>query len=187
MASPKKLNQKETETLLNLLQNRFEKNMHRHQSLEWSLVLKKLEQQPEKLLSLQEMEHTGGEPDVVVLEPKDKEFLFIDCAAESPKGRRSLCYDRQAWEERKENKPQGSALEMATEMGIELLDESQYRQLQQLEAFDLKTSSWVQTPEEIRKLGGALFCDRRYDAVFVYHNGAQSYYAARGFRGALQV
>ncbi|MER2996362.1 DUF4256 domain-containing protein [Pontibacter populi] len=175
------------EELLHTLQTRFEKNMARHKGIEWSSVQARLEANPEKLWSLSEMERTGGEPDVVGYDAGTDKYTFYDCAAESPKGRRSLCYDHQALEERKEHKPENSAVEMATDMGIQLLTEAQYRELQQLGKFDLKTSSWVQTPSEIRKLGGALFCDRRYDTVFLYHNGAQSYYAARAFRGALKV
>jgi len=161
--------------------------MNRHKGLEWSKVQAKLEANAEQLWSLNEMERTGGEPDVVGYDKKTGEYIFYDCAAESPKGRRSICYDREALEARKENKPKDSAINMATAMGIELLTEEQYRELQKLGSFDLKTSSWVKTPAEIRKLGGALFCDRRYDTVFLYHNGADSYYAARGFRGSLRV
>jgi hypothetical protein len=173
--------------LLNTLQSRFEKNMHRHKGIKWNDVQAKLESNGEKLKSLQAMEDTGGEPDVVGYEKKSNEFIFFDCAAESPKDRRSTCYDRAALESRKENKPENNAIDMAAAMGIEILTEEQYRELQQLEEFDLKTSSWIQTPAEVRKLGGALFCDRRYNKVFTYHNGAQSYYAARGFRGSLRV
>jgi len=175
------------EELLQTLKARFEKNMSRHTGLEWADVQAKLEANPEKLWSLHEMEETGGEPDVVGHDSKTGEYIFYDCSAESPKGRRSVCYDREALESRKEHKPKNSAAEMAAAMGIELLTEEQYRELQQLGNFDMKTSSWVLTPERIRKLGGALFCDRRYDTVFVYHNGAESYYAARGFRGSLRV
>lgn len=171
--------------LLTILQARFEKNMHRHKGIQWSKVEAQLKANPDKLYSLDLMEETGGEPDVIGQE--SGKFIFCDCAAESPKGRRSLCYDQQALESRKEHKPQNSAVTMADEMGIEILTESQYRELQQLEAFDLKTSSWVKTPDAIRKLKGALFCDRRYDTVFTYHNGAESYYAARGFRGILKI
>jgi len=178
---------KEREELLGALKARFEKHMDRHKGLEWSKVQAKLEANPEKLWSLNEMEKTGGEPDVVGHDKKSGEYVFYDCSAESPKGRRSVCYDRQALDARKENKPKTSAMDMATEMKIELLSEEQYRELQKLGEFDLKTSSWVQTPAEIRKRGGALFCDRRYDQVFLYHNGADSYYAARGFRGSLKV
>jgi Protein of unknown function (DUF4256) len=177
----------QAEELLNTLKVRFEKNQNRHQGLEWANVLAKLEANPEKLSPLYEMEKTGGEPDVVAYDSNTDEFLFYDCAAESPKGRRSLCYDLEALESRKEFKPENTAVDMAAEMGIELLDEAQYRALQQLGQFDAKTSSWIKTPVSIRKLGGALFADFRYGAVFVYHNGAQSYYAARGFRGALRV
>lgn len=161
--------------------------MNRHQGLEWSKVQTKLEANPEKLWSLSEMERTGGEPDVVSYDEKTDEYIFFDCAAESPKGRRSVCYDREALESRKKHKPETSAMDMAAAMGIELLTEEQYRALQQLGEFDLKTSSWIQTPPDIRKRGGALFCDRRYEHVFVYHNGAESYYASRGFRGWLKV
>ncbi|MGJ3248788.1 MAG: DUF4256 domain-containing protein [Elainellaceae cyanobacterium] len=175
------------EELLRTLKARFEKNMNRHQGLEWVKVQAKLEANPEKLWSLNEMERTGGEPDVVGHDTETGEYIFYDCSAESPKGRRSLCYDREALEARKEHKPENSAIEMAVAMGIELLTEEQYRELQKLGNFDLKTSSWVKTPVNIRKLGGAIFCDRRYDTVFVYHNGAESYYAARGFRGLLRV
>jgi len=173
--------------LLTTLKARFDKNMRRHKGLEWARVQAKLEANPEKVWSLSEMESTGGEPDVVGLEKKTGEVIFYDCSAESPKGRRSVCYDREALDARKEHKPKDSAIDMATAMGIELLTEEQYRELQKLGEFDTKTSSWVKTPSEIRKLGGALFCDRRYDHVFVYHNGADSYYAARGFRGSLKV
>jgi Protein of unknown function (DUF4256) len=173
--------------LLGVLKARFEKNMNRHKSLAWAQVHAKLEANPEKLWSLSEMEGSGGEPDVVGHDKKTGEYIFCDCSAESPKGRRGLCYDREALESRKENKPKGSAVAMADAMGVELLTEEQYRELQKLGEFDIKTSSWVQTPSAIRKLGGALFCDRRYDTVFVYHNGAESYYAARAFRGSLSV
>jgi hypothetical protein len=182
-----KLSPKKYEVLLEVLKTRFEKNMSRHKGLDWSKVQARLEASVEKLWSLNEMERTGGEPDVVGRDEKTGEYIFYDCSAESPNDRRSLCYDRAAWESRKENKPKNSAVNLATAMGIELLTEEQYRALQQLGKFDLKTSSWVKTPEAIRKLGGALFCDRRYDTVFVYHNGAESYYAARGFRGMLKV
>ena len=177
----------ERDELLRTLKARFEKNMNRHKGLEWAKVQARLEAHAEKLRSLHEMERTGGEPDVVGHDEKTGEYIFYDCSAESPKERRSLCYDREALDSRKENKPENNAVEMAAAMGIELLTEEQYRELQKLGEFDLKTSSWVQTPSPIRKLGGALFCDRRYDHVFVYHNGAQSYYAARGFRGSLRV
>jgi hypothetical protein len=173
--------------LLETLKDRFKKNMSRHEGIVWAEVQAKLEENIEKLWSLNEMEKTGGEPDVVGLDPETGEYLFYDCSAESPKERRSVCYDREALEARKKHKPENSVMDMATAMGIELLTEEQYRELQKLGNFDLKTSSWVQTPENIRKLGGALFCDRRYDTVFVYHNGADSYYAARGFRGSLRV
>lgn len=178
---------KEQEALLKTLKARFEKNMSRHKGLEWAKVQARLEANPRKLRSLNEMETTGGEPDVVDHDKKSGEYIFYDCSAESPKGRRSVCYDREALEARKEHKPKDSAINMATAMGIELLTEEQYRELQKLGEFDLKTSSWVKTPPEIRKLGGALFCDRRYDHVFLYHNGADSYYAARAFRGSLRV
>ena len=178
---------KEHEELLKTLKARFEKNMNRHKGLEWSKVQAKLEANPKKLRSLNEMETTGGEPDVVGHNKKSGEYIFYDCSAESPKGRRSVCYDREALEARKEHKPKDSAMNMAAAMGIELLTEEQYRELQKLGNFDLKTSSWVKTPPEIRKLGGALFCDRRYDHVFLYHNGADSYYGARAFRGSLRV
>lgn len=187
MKTAKDMKAKQREELLNLLQARFEKNMNRHQGLAWEKVQARLEASPEKLWSLNEMEATGGEPDVVGVDKKSGEFIFYDCSAESPKGRRSLCYDRAALESRKEHKPANSVLDIAAAMGIELLSEEQYRELQKLGNFDLKTSSWVQTPADIRKLGGALFCDRRYGKVFVYHNGAESYYAARGFRGSLIV
>jgi hypothetical protein len=183
----KQLPAAQREALLNTLKARFEKNMHRHKSLDWAKVLARLEDNPEKLWSLNEMEDTGGEPDVVGYDKKTGEFIFYDCSAETPKGRRNLCYDREALESRKEHKPEDSAIDMAAAMGIALLTEAQYRELQQLGNFDTKTSSWVQTPAAIRRLGGALFCDRRYDHVFLYHNGASSYYAARGFRGALSI
>jgi len=181
----KKLPPDQTKQLFGILKARFEKNPGRHKGLDWTKVEAKLEESPEKLVSLYEMEQTGGEPDVIGQE-KTGEYLFVDCAAESPKGRRSLCYDDEALDSRKENKPEGSALGMAAAMGVELLTEEQYRNLQKLGVFDTKTSSWIQTPAGIRKLGGALFCDRRYDTVFMYHNGAESYYAARGFRGMLR-
>jgi len=173
--------------LLKTLKLRFEKNMNRHNSLEWTKVQAKLETNTEKLYSLNEMEITEGEPDVVGYDKKTGEYIFYDCSAESPKGRRSICYDHEALEKRKEHKPENSAIEMAADMGIELLTEEEYRELQQLGKFDTKTSSWIKTPADIRKLGGALFCDRRYNTVFLYHNGADSYYAARGFRGSLRV
>jgi len=172
---------------LGTLEARFKKNKHRHKDVEWDKVQEKLEAHPGKLWSLYEMEQTGGEPDVTGYDKSTSSYIFVDCSAESPKGRRSLCYDRNALESRKENKPADNVLDMAEAMGIELLTEEAYRSLQQSEAFDTKTSSWVQTPADIRKLGGALFCDRRYDTVFLYHNGAESYYAARGFRGLLKV
>lgn len=175
------------EELLEVLKARFEKNMNRHEGLEWAEVQAKLEANPEKLWSLNEMEVTGGEPDVVGQDEEKGEYIFCDCSAESPKGRRSVCYDREALESRKKNKPENNAMDMAAAMGIELLTEEQYRALQKLENFDKKTSSWVQTPSVIRELGGAIFCDYRYGHVFVYHNGADSYYAARGFRGSLRV
>jgi len=173
--------------LLGALKARFEKNLNRHQGLEWPGVQAKLEANAGKLWSLNEMETTGGEPDVVGQDKKTSEYIFYDCSAESPKGRRSLCYDREALESRREAKPKNSAMDMAIAMGIDLLTEEHYRELQKIGKFDTKTSSWVKTPAAIRKLGGALFCDRRYEAVFVYHNGAESYYAARGFRGSLRV
>lgn len=173
--------------LLRTLQARFEKNMNRHPGLDWAGVQSRLEANPEKLWSLHEMERTGGEPDVVGFDSQTGEYIFVDCSPESPKGRRSLCYDPEALESRKEHKPAGSAVGMAAAMGIELLSEQEYRDLQKLGAFDTKTSSWVQTPPEIRRLGGAMFCDRRYNTVWTYHNGAESYYAARGFRGLLRV
>jgi hypothetical protein len=183
----KELSAKQREDLLNTLKARFEKNMNRHKGIEWAKVQAKLEANSEKLWSLNEMERTGGKPDVVGHDKKTGEYIFFDCSAESPQGRRSFCYDREALEARKEHKPENSAIDMAASMGIELLTEEQYRELQKLENFDSKTSSWVKTPADIRKLGGALFCDRRYDTVFVYYNGAESYYAARGFRGSLRV
>jgi len=183
----KELSSEQREELLRALKARFEKNMNRHKGLEWSKVQAKLEANTGKLWSLNEMERTDGEPDVVGYDKKTGEYIFYDCSAESPKGRRSFCYDRKALEARKEFKPENNAIDMATVMGIELLTEEQYRELQQLGNFDTKTSSWVKTPSKIRKLGGALFCDRRYDTVFVYHNGAESYYAARAFRGSLKV
>jgi hypothetical protein len=188
MDSKKKgLSPEQREELLRALKARFEKNMNRHQGLAWAQVQAKLEANAEKLWSLHEMERTGGEPDVVAHDKKTGEYIFYDCSAESPKDRRSLCYDREALESRKEHKPADSAIDMAAAMGMELLTEEQYRELQKLGNFDTKTSSWVKTPAAIRKLGGALFCDRRYDTVFLYHNGAESYYAARGFRGSLRV
>ncbi|HVS92746.1 MAG TPA: DUF4256 domain-containing protein [Mucilaginibacter sp.] len=175
------------EELLNILETRFNKNIHRHKGLEWANVQAKLEANPGKLWSLDDMETTGGEPDAVDYDKSTGEYIFYDCSPESPKGRRNLCYDREALDARKQFKPANSAVDVAAEMGIELLNEEQYRELQQLGEFDTKTSSWIQTPARIRKLGGALFCDRRFDTVFVYHNGAESYYAARGFRGSLRV
>ncbi|MBI4019556.1 MAG: DUF4256 domain-containing protein [Candidatus Aenigmarchaeota archaeon] len=183
----KELSPKQREELLRALQARFEKNTNRHKDLEWAKVQARLEANSGKLRSLNEMERTGGEPDVVDYNKKTGEYIFCDCSAESPKGRRSVCYDHEALESRKEHKPENSAIGMATEMGIELLTEEQYRELQKLGKFDTKTSSWVKTPSDIRKLDGALFADRRYGHVFVYHNGAESYYVARGFRGELRV
>lgn len=183
----KNLSAKEREELLETLQERFQKNMNRHKGLDWSDVQAKLEDDPAKLWSLSEMESSGGEPDVIGYDKKKREFIFVDCSPETPKGRTSVCYDRNGLESRKEHKPKNNAVDMASSMGIEILTEEQYRRLQKLGEFDTKTSSWVETPADIRKLGGALFCDRRYGHVFVYHNGAQSYYAARGFRGALRV
>lgn len=175
------------EELLYTLKARFEKNTNRHKSIKWDEIQKKLEANAKKLWSLNEMEKTAGEPDVVGLDQKTGEYIFFDCSAESPSGRRSLCYDREALESRKKHKPENNVLDMAAAMGIELLTEEQYRELQKIVEFDLKTSSWVKTPEKIRKLGGAIFCDRRYDTVFTYHNGAESYYASRGFRGVIQI
>ena len=183
----KDLSPKQHEELLTALKARFEKNRNRHKGIEWAQVQAKLEAHPEKLWSLHEMERTGGEPDVIGQDKQTGEYVFYDCSAESPKARRSVCYDREALESRKEHKPENNAIDMAAAMGIELLTEEQYRELQTLGNFDTKTSSWVKTPPAIRKLGGALFCDRRYDTVFVYHNGAQSYYSNRGFRGSLKV
>ncbi|QOV12617.1 DUF4256 domain-containing protein [Viridibacillus arvi] len=183
----KELSQEQCEELLRTLKARFEKNMNRHKGLEWAKVQAKLEATTEKLWSLNEMEVTGGEPDVVSHDNKTGEYIFYDCSVESPKGRRSVCYDREALESRKNHKPENNAIDMATAMGIELLTEEEYRELQKLGNFDMKSSSWVQTPANIRKLGGAIFCDYRYETVFVYHNGAESYYAARGFRGSLRV
>jgi hypothetical protein len=187
MENQKELSPEQQEELLSTLKARFEKNKSRHEGLEWAKVQARLEANAEKLWSLYEMERTGGEPDVIDHDPNSDEYIFCDCSAESPSGRRSLCFDHAALESRKENKPANSAMNMAAAMGIEIFTEEKYRALQQLIKFDLKTSSWVKTPAEIRKLGGALFCDRRYDTVFVYHNGAESYYAARGFRGSLRV
>lgn len=183
----KKLNPEQREELLNILQTRFEKNINRHASLDWAKIQAKLEAYPEKIWSLNEMEQTGGEPDCVGFDKITREYIFYDCSLESPKERRSLCYDRQALDARKENKPKDCVLDRAASMGVELLTEEQYRNLQQLGKFDTKTSSWIQTPLAIRKLGGALFADFRYDHVFIYHNGAESYYAARGFRTCLRV
>lgn len=183
----KKLPSGQQEELLGALKARFDKNMNRHKNVEWVKLQEKLEANLEKLWSLSEMERTGGEPDVVGFDREAGEYIFYDCSAESPKGRRSICYDREALESRKAHKPENSAVEMANSMGIEILTEEQYRELQQLGNFDAKTSSWVKTPSDIRNLGGALFCDRRYDHVFVYHNGAESYYSARAFRGLLRV
>jgi len=183
----KELPAEQREALLKTLKARFEKNMNRHKGLEWAKIQAKLDAQPEKLWSLNEMESTGGEPDVVGYDKQADEYLFYDCSAESPKGRRSICYDRQALDARKKFKPENSALDMAADMGVEILTEAQYRELQTLGEFDTKTSSWVETPPDIRALGGAIFCDRRYNTVFVYHNGADSYYGARGFRGSLRV
>jgi hypothetical protein len=185
--SNKKLQPEQRKELLNVLKSRFEKNMNRHRGLSWADVQARLESKSEKLWSLNEMEESGGEPDVIGLDKKTGEYNFYDCSAESPKGRRSICYDGDALESRKEHKPANSAVEMAREMGIELLSEDQYRDLQKVGKFDTKTSSWVKTPAAIRELGGAIFCDRRYEHVFTYHNGAESYYAARGFRGSLKV
>ena len=187
MAKSKDMKAKQRDELLGTLKARYEKNMHRHPGLAWAKVEARLEANAEKLWSLNEMERTGGEPDVVGREDGTGEYTFCDCSAESPKGRRSVCYDREAQESRKEHRPKDNALDMASAMGIELLTEEQYRDLQKLGEFDTTTSSWVKTPSGIRKLGGALFCDRRYDTVFLYHNGAQSYYAARGFRGSLRI
>jgi hypothetical protein len=181
------MNAKQREELLNILKARFEKNMNRHKGIDWIKVQAKLETNTAKLKSLNEMEKTGGEPDVVGFDKKTGEFIFYDCSIESPKGRRSICYDREGLESRKEHKPENNAIDMAKEIGIEILTEEEYRELQKLGEFDTKTSSWVKTPTDIRKLDGALFCDRRYNHVFTYHNGAQSYYNVRGFRGSLRV
>ncbi|WP_040979446.1 DUF4256 domain-containing protein [Oceanobacillus jeddahense] len=183
----KELSQVEQEELLEKLKARFEKNMDRHEDFDWNLIQLKLEGNSEKLTSLYEMERTEGEPDVIGYDEERKEYIFVDCSKESPKGRRSVCYDRAALESRKKHKPENSAMDMAADMGIEMLTEEQYRELQKLGTFDAKTSTWVQTPEDIRKLGGALFCDFRFGHVFVYHNGAESYYGSRGFRGMLRV
>lgn len=182
-----KLSTEQSQELLNILQKRFEKNMKRHKNIEWKKIEAKLLASPEKLWSLEAMEQSGGEPDVVAQDKKTGEFIFFDCSAESPKERRSICYDGEALRSRKENKPKNSAIEMAEEMGIEILTEEEYRMLQELGDFDTKTSSWVKTPKSIREHGGAIFCDKRYHHVFMYHNGAESYYAARGFRGSLKV
>lgn len=187
MDNNKELTSEEKEGLLNTLKLRFEKNNHRHEGIDWNNVKEKLETLPKKLWSLNEMERTGGEPDVVAYDAKTKEFVFYDCSAESPSGRRSFCYDRQALEKRKEHKPKNSVMDSAAEMGISLLDEAAYRTLQQLEKVDAKTSSWLKTPNAIRQLGGAIFGDFRYNTIFIYHNGADSYYATRGFRGSLRV
>lgn len=186
-SNKKELSPEQREELLGILKKRFEKNMNRHKGLKWAAIEEKLEAHPAKLWSLNEMEASGGEPDVVGHDRKTGEYIFYDCSAETPKGRRSICYDGEALESRKEHKPRDSAIEMAAAMGLSLLTEEQYRELQELGEFDTKTSSWVQTPAAIRELGGALFCDRRYDHVFLYHNGAESYYAARAFRGSLRV
>lgn len=187
MEYKKQLSPKQTSALLDILKSRFEKNKHLHLGLDWNIIQTLLEANPEKLWSLNEMETTEGEPDVVGYDEKSKEYIFFDCSPESPKGRRSLCYDNDALESRKEHKPKDSALGLAASMGIEILTEEQYKELQQLGKFDTKTSSWVKTPAAIRALGGALFCDCRYDHIFVYHNGAESYYAARAFRGSLRI
>lgn len=183
----KELSIEQRDKLLKVLQDRFAKNMHRHEGIEWEDVQARLLENPGKLWTLNEMERTGGEPDVVGYDEERDEYVFCDCSRESPKGRRSVCYDREALEKRKKHKPETSAMDMAQEMGIEILTEEQHRALQELDEFDLKTSSWIKTPAEIRKLGGALFCDRRYNHVFVYHNGADSYYGSRGFRGMMRV
>ena len=185
--SPKNLSSQQAQVLLKTLQARFEKNMQRHKGLEWAKVQTKLAAAPKKLDALYQMDATGGEPDVVAFDKKSGEYIFYDCCPESPTGRRSFCYDRQALDSRKEHKPKNSAMDMATAMGVTLLSEAEYRELQKLGSFDAKTSSWIKTSAEIRKLGGALFCDFRFGTVFVYHNGAESYYAARGFRGVLRV
>lgn len=185
--SKKKLSAEQSKELIGILKARFEKNVKRHKGIEWAKVQAKLEASPAKLWSLNEMEITDGEPDVICYDKKSGEYIFYDCSAESPKGRRSICYDHEALESRKEHKPKDSAINMAADMGIEILTEEEYRQLQEFGEFDLKTSSWIDTPAAVRKLGGAFFCDRRFDHVFLYHNGAESYYAARGFRGSLRV
>lgn len=181
------LSKEEAKELVKILKSRFEKNMHRHKGMDWESVQKKFESKPDKIFSLNEMEMTGGEPDVVMLDKKEEQIFFIDCSPETPKGRVSVCYDREGLESRKEHRPSNSAIDLANEMGIEILSEDEYRQLQKLEKFDAKTSSWLKTPAEIRKLGGAIFGDFRYGHVFIYHNGAQSYYAARAFRGKLKI
>lgn len=186
-SNKKELSSEQCEELLRILKERFIKNMNYHENLVWAKVEEKLKANVTKLLSLNEMEITGGEPDVVGYDEKTDEYIFSDCSAETPKGRRSVCYDHEALESRKEHRPENNAVDMAATMGIEILTEEQYRELQKLGSFDMKTSSWVKTPDNIRKLGGAIFCDRRYDTVFVYHNGAESYYVARGFRGLLRV
>lgn len=186
-SNKKKLSQEQRETLLNTLKARFEKNMHRHEELQWEKVQAKLEGSHEKLWSLNAMERTEGEPDVVHYDGEKDEYIFYDCSKESPKGRRSVCFDRKALESRKKHKPENNAIDMAADMGIEMLTEAQYRALQELEEFDKKTSTWVATPADIRELGGALFCDRRFGHVFLYHNGAESYYGSRGFRGSLRI
>lgn len=187
MTNKKELSAKQKVEIVSILKDRFEKNMHRHNGIGWEEVQEKLEAHPEKLWSLYEMERTEGEPDVIGFDEQTKEYIFCDCSKESPKGRRSVCYDREALESRKKHKPETSAMDMANEMGIEILTEEQYRKLQNFGPFDQKTSSWIKTPDDIRKLGGALFCDFRYGHVFVYHNGADSYYSSRGFRGILRV
>jgi Protein of unknown function (DUF4256) len=186
-SNKKKLSSEQSKELLNLVKVRFDKNINRHKGIEWGSVQAKLEKDSEKLWSLNEMEITGGEPDVIGFDKKTGEYIFFDCAAESPKGRRSVCYDHEALESRKEHKPENSAMQMAADMGIDILTEEQYRELQKFGRFDTKTSSWIKTPADIRKLGGAIFCDFRYGQTFVYHNGAESYYAARAFRGSLRV
>jgi hypothetical protein len=183
----KELSSKQKDELLEILKDRFEKNMNRHNGFDWSKVVSKLESQPDKLWTLNEMERTGGEPDVVIFENKTGDILFIDCSPETPSGRRNVCYDREALNSRKTAKPENTAVDLANEMRIEILNEEQYRQLQKVGEFDLKTSTWILTPPEIRKLDGALFCDRRYNHVFTYHNGASSYYSSRGFRGILKL
>jgi hypothetical protein len=186
-SNKKKLSADQSKQLLGILKTRFEKNMNRHKGIEWAKVQARLEANPDKLWSLSQMDGSEGEPDVVGVDKKTGEYIFYDCSAESPKGRRSICYDGAALESRKEHKPENSAIDLAEEMGIDILTEEEYRELQKLGNFDTKTSSWVKTPADIRKLGGALFCDKRYNTVFLYHNGAESYYAARGFRGSLRV